>query len=106
MKRGLKLVQANGRDLELAGFKNFPDEEGTETSLPLRPRLALHSVKNFPDEEGTETANIGTAAYQSISFKNFPDEEGTETKTDLLFSQRDADASKTSPMKRGLKQNS
>jgi len=37
-------------------------------------------------------------------FKNFPDEEGTETKTRRINERAVKEASKTSPMKRGLKQ--
>src|SRR6185437_15172187 len=79
MKRGLKRQYAALAAIPLASFKNFPDEEGTETRENPRRTESRSRFKNFPDEEGTETISLITTS------------DGW------------AAASKTSPMKRGLK---
>src|SRR6185437_782672 len=79
MKRGLKRQYAALAAIPLASFKNFPDEEGTETRENPRRTESRSRFKNFPDEEGTET----------------------QAPIDALLPANGA--SKTSPMKRGLK---
>ncbi len=86
-------------------YRNFPDEEGTESDDGEQPgQDNSRRYRNFPDEEGTER-NLYEAAFSNAVFvteifpmrrelkgdhlvslgydwkgyRNFPDEEGTES---------------------------
>ena len=81
MRRGLKQIDSHARARQHeAAIKEFPDEEGTETSSQSeQPSVGLSSIKEFPDEEGTETPASPYPAFTLAPIKEFPDEEGTET---------------------------
>ena len=60
--------------------ENFPDEEGTETSLissAMRPSLS--PTRTSPTKRGLKRMRTAPTRRTVIADENFPDEEGTET---------------------------
>ncbi len=104
MRRELKDYPTGKAPTYICGYRNFPDEEGTERLVVDLPGNRFPGYRNFPDEEGTESGKLWAEGGHELTvteifpmrrelkddqrparreprsrrYRNFPDEEGTE----------------------------
>ncbi len=86
------------------GYRNFPDEEGTESWRTGKPTdRGRRRYRNFPDEEGTERPDLHRGEAPEIRYRNFPDEEGTERVERARKGRSQRPVTEIFPMRRELK---